>query len=209
MNLYSFLIISGILYINFTFLYNNKIKLGWHEGEGFSLISKGNIEVRYVWGLGKKINNQVEAYGLFLGLSLAQKVGIRKIQVLGDSMLIIKHMNTIHQQKSLNLNQIIKRSQEMIPFFDLVSSIHILRGNNQDAYKQSNLACQLNAEIIIVNEVEERHAFPNLSHGIQLLVWGWHSWLIQEVRKEFIFGNFKFSSTLSLLTPRSLDFLPI
>ena len=61
--------------------------------EGGILINhKGNIEDIYAWGLCRNTDNQVEAYGLFLRLSLTHKKGIMKIQVLGDSMLTVKHM---------------------------------------------------------------------------------------------------------------------
>lgn len=78
-----------------------------------------------------KINNQAEAYVLFLGLSLAQKKEIKDMQILGDSMLIIKHMNNNSTAQDIKLNQIIKRTQGMIPLFEQVKFFHILRGKNK------------------------------------------------------------------------------
>lgn len=49
-------------------------------GGGWILINPaGIIEDRFAWGLGMKTNNQVETYGLFLRLSLAQKKEIMDI----------------------------------------------------------------------------------------------------------------------------------
>lgn len=44
---------------------------------------------KYSYGLGQKSNNQSEMYGLFLGISLAQEHGIKDINILGDSFIII------------------------------------------------------------------------------------------------------------------------
>lgn len=129
-------------------------------GGGILISLEGNIEDRDAWGLGRKTNNQAEFMVCFSDYPWLKKNGIRKIQVLGDSMLIIKHMNYNSSANNMNLNQIIKRSQGMIPFFDLVLFFHILRGNNQEADKQENLAYQLNAERSIMNEVEEMTCIP-------------------------------------------------
>jgi len=97
-------------------------------GEGGIIINpEGIIEERYAWGLGMKTNNQVEAYCLFLGLSLAPKNGIKDMKILGDSMLNINHMNYNSSTQNIKLNQMIKISQTMIPLFDQVKIFHILR----------------------------------------------------------------------------------
>jgi len=56
-------------------------------------------------------------------------------------MLIIKHMKYNSLANYMNINQIIKRSQGMIPLFYLVSFFHVLRGNNQEADKQAIFTC--------------------------------------------------------------------
>ena len=61
-------------------------------GGGILINPEGKIEVRYVWGMGTKINNQAEALGLMLGLSLVWEKGIREVVILGDSLSIIKHL---------------------------------------------------------------------------------------------------------------------
>lgn len=83
----------------------------------------------------------------------------------------------------MNLSQIIKIFQVIFPLFDLVSFFHILRGNNQEADKLETLACRLNAERSIVNEIDKDYKFPKHGKGFQTLDWGRHSWLDQEVRK--------------------------
>jgi len=71
---------------------------------------------------------------LFLGLTLAQKKGIKTIQLLGNAMVIIRHMIYASSAKNTTLNQIIKRSHGLIPSFEFVSFFHVLRGNNHEAW---------------------------------------------------------------------------
>lgn len=73
-------------------------------GGGIIMNHEGIIEDRYAWGLGMKTNNQSEAYGLFLRLSLAQKKGIKDMKILWDSMLIIKHMKYNSGAQNIKLN---------------------------------------------------------------------------------------------------------
>ena len=38
------------------------------------------------------MNNQAEAYGLLFGMKLYISKGVKKLKILGDSMIIINHM---------------------------------------------------------------------------------------------------------------------
>lgn len=87
-------------------------------------------------------------------------------------MIIIRHMIYASSAKSNILNQIIKRSQGLILSFELVSFFHILIGNNHDADKQANHACQLREERSIVNEVAARLASHKCVDEIQILDFG-------------------------------------
>ena len=78
-------------------------------GGGVLITPDGKIDEWYVWGLGKKTNNQAEAYGLLLGLTLAQQKRIRILNVMGESLLIIKSMINNREAKNSMLNQILKR----------------------------------------------------------------------------------------------------
>jgi len=103
-------------------------------GGGIFFNPEGIIRYRYAWGFGWKEDNQEKAYGLFLGLTLAQKKGIKTIQLLGNAMVIIRHMIYASSAKNTTLNQIIKRSHGLIPSFEFVSFFHVLRGNNHEAW---------------------------------------------------------------------------
>lgn len=55
---------------------------GKHEGIIFDL--KGNYEVKFVWGLGKVANNQVEALTFFQGLQIVGYRRINNFLLIGD-----------------------------------------------------------------------------------------------------------------------------
>jgi len=122
-------------------------------GGGILINPEGTIEFRYAWGLGQKTNNQAKADGMLLGLILAQRNGIKKMQVLGDSMIIIRHMINTSKAKITNLNQIIKIAQNLLPAFESVSFYHVMRGNNQEVDRQANKGCHLEEEKSVINDV--------------------------------------------------------
>jgi len=134
--------------------------LGGDRRGGILINFEGIVEDGYAWGQVRKTNNQVEAYGFLLGLSLAKKNGIKEMQMLGDSMLIINHMRYNSATQNIILNQIIKCSQGMISLFDHVTFFHVLRGNNQEADRQANLACWMNEESSNVNGIKEMIFIP-------------------------------------------------
>jgi hypothetical protein len=51
---------------------------------------EGKRLMYYTWGLRNVSNNIIEAYSLWMGLSLANEIGIQTLLVLGNSMLISK-----------------------------------------------------------------------------------------------------------------------
>jgi len=58
--------------------------------EGGNIVEpKGKILMYYAWGLGNVYNNIIEAYSLWLGLSLANEMGLQNLLEMGESILII------------------------------------------------------------------------------------------------------------------------
>jgi ribonuclease HI len=51
---------------------------------------EGHIIINYAWGLGSMTNNEVVAYSLFEGIILAHSIGVQKITINGDSMMVIR-----------------------------------------------------------------------------------------------------------------------
>ena len=58
-------------------------------GQGYALFDKVSILFLEVYGAGEGTNNRVETYALWILLKAAVEKGIRTLQVLGDSKLLI------------------------------------------------------------------------------------------------------------------------
>lgn len=68
-----------------------------HEGEVIS---------SYEWGLGNMSNNKAEAYSLFLGTCILNKLQTKDPVVIRDSLIIIAAMGTGGEFKNQALNRI-------------------------------------------------------------------------------------------------------
>jgi len=85
-------------------------------------------------------NNVAEYTGLIIGLREAINLGIRKINVEGDSMLVIKQMKGEYKVKSNNLIDLYNEAKLLQNKFEYISFKHIYRENNRRADELSNLA---------------------------------------------------------------------
>ena len=56
---------------------------------------KGNKQKEYAWGIGRATNNGAEWYALIKGLELAREMGIEEMNVIGDSLIVIREARNI------------------------------------------------------------------------------------------------------------------
>jgi len=64
-------------------------------GMGIVLISPQNYIIPYAFSLAKPCSNNVVEYNaLLIGIQLAKEIGVKKLEVYGDSKLIV---NQIHR----------------------------------------------------------------------------------------------------------------
>lgn len=82
---------------------NNPSKAG---AGGIIYDQKWEIISSYEWGLGNMKNNKVEAYSLFLGICILNKLQAKDPVVIGDSVIIIVAMETGGEFKNQGLNRI-------------------------------------------------------------------------------------------------------
>lgn len=101
---------------------------------------QGKTIVTYEWGLGPMTNNKAEAYSLLLGTSIARKLGLQILLIMGDSAIIIAAMTSGKDFKQMALNSIKSRIMENIRKLSGVTFKHVLRGNNTEADEQANKA---------------------------------------------------------------------
>ena len=85
-------------------------------------------------------NNVAEYTGLIIGLKEAINLGITKLIVEGDSMLVIKQMKGEYKVKSSNLINLYNEAKELAKMFEFIVFSHIYRENNKRADELSNIA---------------------------------------------------------------------
>ena len=71
---------------------------------------------------------------------IARQIGIKEIQILGDSEVLIKLLNSNLQFNKPSLDKILQRIQNVMKDFEKVSSFHILRELNKQVDLMANKA---------------------------------------------------------------------
>jgi len=94
--------------------------------------------------LGDNITNNFAEYsGLLLGLKEAFNLNIKKINIYGDSLLVINQITDKYKVNSDNLINIYKEVKKYLSYFEIVNVKHIYRNENKFADKLANEAIKL------------------------------------------------------------------
>ena len=105
----------------------------------------------FSWGIGQKSNNQAEILSLLKACQIARDRGDKKIQVFGDSELLIKKLNSENQFNNASLNKTLNRVKEVLSAFQSCKCFHILRNLNSEADLLANQGCTLEKGQILIN----------------------------------------------------------
>lgn len=97
--------------------------------------------------IGRATNNVAEYQALITALEQARQLGARKIQIRGDSELIIKQMRGEYRVKHPDLQPLYQQAQELVRRFELESIEHNYRHKNALADKLANLAMDRKADV--------------------------------------------------------------
>ncbi len=90
--------------------------------------------------LGKATNNHAEYMGLIRGLEACLELGVRRVSVFADSLLMIQQVNGEYRVKSPALKPLHERATALLARFGGWSAQHIARGLNTGADRLANLA---------------------------------------------------------------------
>ena len=113
-----------------------------HSGYGF-LLKAGDREITDSGYIGDEVtNNQAEYTALLQGLKRADDEGISRIQVRGDSELIIKQMTGEYSVNSDNIADLYEAVCEVANQFETLNFEHIERGSNSIADKLAQEAAK-------------------------------------------------------------------
>ncbi len=110
-------------------------------GAGAVIISPdGHIQARVGKFLGDSTNNVAEYMGLILGLRRAKAMGIKELEVLSDSELLVKQLQGEYAVKAEHLLPLHQEAQALLKAFSWIQVRHIPREENAQADAMSNRA---------------------------------------------------------------------
>jgi ribonuclease HI len=113
-------------------------------GAGAVIISPdGHVVAKVGKYLGETTSNVAEYTGLILGLKRAKAMGLRELEVLADSELIVKQLSGEYQVKADHLRPLHDEAKALIAWFDKIDLRHIPREENEAADEMSNRAIDL------------------------------------------------------------------
>jgi ribonuclease HI len=110
-------------------------------GAGAVIISPdGHIVAKIGKFLGESTNNVAEYTGLILGLRRAKAMGIKELEVLSDSELMVKQLSGDYAVKADHLRPLYEEARQLLRAFGDVTVRHIPREENAQADAMSNRA---------------------------------------------------------------------
>ena len=81
----------------------------------------------------ERTNNQVEYEALIFGLEFLESMGVKHVEVYGDSLLVVQQVSKVCQYYNGSLNAYLDRCLDIISYFDEFAIRHIPRDSNQKA----------------------------------------------------------------------------
>ncbi len=110
-------------------------------GAGAVIVSPdGHIQARIGKFLGESTNNVAEYMGLILGLKRARAMGIKELDVLADSELMVRQLAGDYAVKAEHLKPLHDEAKQLLGTFTIANVRHVPREQNQLADEMSNRA---------------------------------------------------------------------
>ena len=112
-------------------------------GSGFIISPDGHVVAKVGKFLGDETNNVAEYMGLIIGLKRAKAMGIKELDVLADSELMVKQLNGDYAVKAEHLKPLHDEAKALLKAFTEIEIRHIPREENAQADAMSNRAIDL------------------------------------------------------------------
>jgi ribonuclease HI len=105
-----------------------------------AVIQDGNGEVveEQSEAIGTATNNVAEYRALLLGIERAAALGARRLELIGDSELIVRQVNGEYKVKDDALRELHRQVQKALEGFDQWSVRHVRRDENAEADRLVN-----------------------------------------------------------------------
>ena len=97
--------------------------------------------------IGRATNNSAEYRALILGLEKARELGATRLEIRGDSELIIRQMKGEYRVKHPELRELYEQAQLLLHDFAQAKFEHRLRHHNSLADKLANMAMDRKGEV--------------------------------------------------------------
>jgi ribonuclease HI len=102
--------------------------------------------------LGHGTNNQGEYMGVLIGLHTCAKLGIKRVYIEGDSMLVTKQIAGLWQINKPELRNIYNEIVKLYPYFEYIAIRHVYREDNSHADALTNEVLKSKGEFVRVFE---------------------------------------------------------
>ena len=102
--------------------------------------------------LGHGTNNQGEYMGVLIGLHTCAKLGIKRVYIEGDSMLVTKQVAKLWQINKPELKEIYNEIVKLYPYFEYIGIRHVYREDNSHADALTNEVLKTKSEFVRVFE---------------------------------------------------------
>jgi len=105
-----------------------------------AVVQDGNGEVveERSEAIGTATNNVAEYRALLLGIARAAALGARRLELIGDSELIVRQVNGEYKVKDEALRELHRQVQKALEGFDQWSIRHVRRDDNAEADRLVN-----------------------------------------------------------------------
>jgi probable phosphoglycerate mutase len=107
---------------------------------------RGQVLVELHGALGTATNNVAEYEGLLAALEWAAAHGHTHVHVKGDSLLLVEQMRGNYRVKNAGLIPLYQQARALVSRIGHVTFEHILREQNKDADRLSNVGMDANAQ---------------------------------------------------------------
>ena len=107
-----------------------------------------NNKKEYAQGIRRATNNGAEWLALIKGLELARDTGIEEMTVIGDSLIVIREAIRITRNQKSTTSKMHHLLLYLGKEFKLISFLHVLRGQNHQAYKMANKGVGLSCRFL-------------------------------------------------------------
>ena len=126
----------------------SKGNLGIAGAGGVIYDSNGNKKIEYACGIGRATNNEAEWYVVIKGLELAKDMGIEKLSIIGDSLIVIREARKIYKHRKSPSSRMDYMLSCLCKEFRTINFLHVLRSQNQQTDSMANKGAGLSCGVL-------------------------------------------------------------